>query len=120
MAAAILFLLIVVVIGGIGINLYLRSWVREESQRQAHLRDPDTHTVAYAIPNGMDPATIESALARAGLTSGVDRVGMVHCVRIECNKSQREQVRGVLEAIPMNAYDGSQLQARHVVFEDES
>ena len=73
MAAAIFFLVIVVVIGVIGINLYLRSWVREESKREAHLRDPHTHTVAYAIPNGMDPATIESALARAGLTSGVDR-----------------------------------------------
>ena len=119
MAAAIFFLLIVVVIGGIGINLYLRNWVREESRREAHLRDPDTHTVAYAIPNGVDPATIESALARAGLTSGVDRVGMVECVRIECNESQREQVRSVLEGIQMNAYDGSQLQARQVVFEDE-
>jgi hypothetical protein len=119
MAAAIVFLLIVVVIGGIGINLYLRNWVREESRREAHLKDPDTHTVAYAIPNGVDPATILSPLALARITSGVDRVGMVECVRIECNESQREQVRGVLEGIPMNAYDGSQLQARHVVFEDE-
>ncbi len=57
MAAAIVFLLIVVVIGGIAINLYLRGWVRDESRREAHLRDPDTHTVAYAIPNGVDPAT---------------------------------------------------------------
>ena len=100
-------------------NASLHSWVRDESRREAHLRDPDTHTVAYAIPNGVDPATVLSALARAGLTSGVDRVGMVECVRIECNEWQREQVRGVLEGIPMNAYDGSQLQMRHVVFEDE-
>ena len=119
MAAAILLLLFVMLIAGIGINLYLRSWVREESRREAHLRDPDTHTVAYAIPNGVDPAAIESALARAGLNSGVDRVGMVHCVRIECNDSQREKARGVLEGIRMNGYDGSQLQAGHVVFEDE-
>ena len=119
MAAAIVFLLIVMLIGGIAINLYLRSSVREESRREAHLRDPNTHTVAYAIPNGVDPATILSALARAGLTSGVDRVGMVQCVRIECNDSQREQARGALEGIRMNAYDGSQLQAGHVVFEDE-
>ena len=119
MAAAILIVLIVVVVGGIGINLYLRNWVREESRREAHLRDPDTHTVAYAIPNGVDPVTVESGLARAGLTSGVDRVGMVECVLIECTESQREQVRGVLEDIPMYAYDGSQLQAGHVVFEDE-
>jgi hypothetical protein len=119
MAAAILLLLVVVVMGGIGINLYLRSWVREESRREAHLEDPATHTVAYAIPNGLDPVTVESALARAGLTSGVGRVGMVECVRIECNDSQREQVRGVLEGMAISAYDGSPLQARRVVFEDE-
>jgi hypothetical protein len=119
MAAAIVFILVVVVIGGIGINLYLRSWIREESRREALHKDPDTHTVAYAIPNGVDPVTIESGLARAGLTSWVDRVGMVKCVRIECNESQREQVRSVLEGIPMDVFDGSQLQTRHVVFEDE-
>jgi hypothetical protein len=119
MAAAIFFLLVVVVIGAIGINLYLRNWVREESRREAHLSDPDTHTVTYAIPTGVDPVIIEAALARAGLNSGVVDVGMVECVRIECNESQREHVREVLEGIPMHAYDGSQLQAGHVVFEDE-
>jgi hypothetical protein len=44
---------------------------------------------------------------------------MVKCVRIECNESQREQVRSVLEGIPMDVLDDSQLQTRHVVFEDE-
>ena len=119
MAAAILLLLVVMLIGGIGINVYLRSWVREQSRREAHLSDPNTHTVAYAIPNGVDPVTVESALARAGFTAGVDRFGMVECVRIECNDSQREQARGALEAIRMNSVHGSQLQAGHVVFEDE-
>jgi hypothetical protein len=119
MVAAILLLLIVVLVSVIGINLALRSWVREQSRRDAHLRDPNLHTVAYAIPNGVDPVTVESALARAGFTAGVDRVGMVECVRIECNDSQREQARGALEGIRMNAYDGSQLPAGKVVFEDE-
>jgi len=119
MAAAIFFVVVVVVVGGIGINVSLRRWVREESQREAHLRDPGTHTVAYAIPNGVDPATVESALARAGLTSGVDRVDMVECVRIECQESQREQVRRLLAGLPLNAYDGSPLLVGHVVFEDE-
>jgi hypothetical protein len=44
---------------------------------------------------------------------------MAECVRIERQESERDRVRGVLEAIPMTAYDGSPLQARHVVFEDE-
>jgi hypothetical protein len=119
MAAAVFFVVLVVVVGGIGVNLFLRSWGRDESRREAHLRDPSTHTVAYAIPNGVDPVTVESALTRAGLTSGVDRIGMFECVRIECTESQREQVRDVIEGIPMRAYDGSQLQTGHVVFEDE-
>ena len=119
MAAALVLLLLVVAMGGIAISLYLRSWVREESRREAHLRDPRTHTVAYAIPDGVDPVTVESAMSRANFTSMVDRVGMVECIRIECDESQREQVRSVLEGIPMTAYDGSQLEAGHVVFEDE-
>lgn len=119
MAAALIILLVVLVAGGIAINVYLRGWVRGESRREAHLRDPHTHTVAYAIPNGVDPVTVATALARAGFVSGVDSVGMVECVRIECGESQREQVRDVLEGISMTAYDGSQLQAGHVVFEDE-
>lgn len=113
-------LLLVVVAGGaVAVNVALRNWVRQESRREAHLRDPHTHTVAYAIPNGVDPVTVMSALAQAGFTSGVDRVGMAECVRIECEESQRDQVRGVLEGVPMMAYDGSQLPAGHVVFEDE-
>jgi hypothetical protein len=120
MALAIFIVLVVVVVGGsIAISVFLRNWVREESRREAHLRDPHTHTVAYAIPNGVDPVTAESALARAGFTSGVDRVGMVECLRIECEESQRDQVRSVLEGISMIGYDGSPLPAGHVVFEDE-
>ena len=119
MAAAIILLVVVVVGGIIAVNLFLHTWVRDDSRREAHLRDPQTHTVAYAIPNGVDPVPAEAALTRAGFTSGIDRVGMVECVVIECDESQRDQVRSVLEGVPMTAYDGAQLQAGHVVFEDE-
>jgi hypothetical protein len=119
MAPALLLLLVVVVVGGIAINLYLRTWVREDSRREAHLRDPGTHTVAYAIPNGVDPVVIETALSRAGFACFVDRVGMTECVLVECDEAQRDEVRRVLETIPMSTYDGSPLQVEHVVFEDE-
>jgi hypothetical protein len=113
-------LLLVLVVGvAIAVNLYLRNWVRGESRREAHLRDAGTHTIAYEVPNGVDPVTLMSPLVQAGFTSGVDRVGMAECVRIECDESERDRVRGVLEAIPMTAYDGSPLQARRIVFEDE-
>lgn len=119
MATAIVFLVVVVVGGTIAINLFLRSWVREESRSEAHLMDPHTHTVAFAIPTGVDPVTAESALASAGFNSGHGRVGMVECVRIECDESQRNRVRKVLEGVLMTSYDGSLLPAGHVVFEDE-
>lgn len=112
-------LVVLVVVVVVAVNVWMRGWVRGDSRREAHLRDPHTHTVAYAIPNGVDPVTVMPSLARAGFTSGVDRVGAAECVRIECQESQREEVRGVLESIPMTAYDGSSLPAGHVVFEDE-
>lgn len=119
MAPAILLLVVVVVGGTIAISIFLRNWVREAAQREAHLRDPRTHTLAFAIPNGVDPVTAEAALAHAGFRSGHERVGMVECVRIECEESQRDRVRSVLESALTNAYDSSLLPAGHVVFEDE-
>ncbi|KRE94022.1 hypothetical protein ASG76_11480 [Nocardioides sp. Soil774] len=119
MAPALLLLVVVVVGGTIAINLFLRNWVREGAQREAHLRDPRTHTVAFAIPNGVDPVTAEAALAHAGFSSGHERVGMVECVRIECDESQRDRVRSVLESALTSEYDRSLLPAGHVVFEDE-
>jgi hypothetical protein len=119
MAAAIVLLVVVVVGGSIAISLFLRNWVREESRREAHLRDPHTHTLAFAIPAGVDPVTPQTALALAGFNSGHDRLGMVDCVRIECDESQRDRVRSALEDVFMTQYDGSVLPAGHVVFEDE-
>jgi hypothetical protein len=118
MATAIVFLVVVVVGGTIAINLFLRNWVREESRREAHLMDPHTHTLAFAIPTGVDPVNAESALASAGFNCGHGRVGDVECIRIECDESQRERVRRILEGALTTA-SGSLLPARGVVFEDE-
>ena len=119
MSPALLLLVVVVVGGSIAASLFLRGWVRDGARREAHLRDPHTHTVAFAIPTGVDPVIAESALAHAGFNSGHDRVGMVDCVRIECEESQRDKVRSVLETVMTTAYDGTLLPAGRVVFEDE-
>ena len=118
MATAILLLVVVVVGGTIAINLFLRNWVRKESRREAHLADPHTHTIDFAIPTGVDPVNAESALASAGFNCGHTRVGDVECIRIECDDSQRDRVRKILEGVLTTA-DGSLLPAGHVVFEDE-
>lgn len=119
MAAAVILFVIVVLFVTVAVNIYLRSLVGAEGRTEAHLRDPRTHTVAYAVPNGVDPALIMVELSRAGLTCGLGVVADHECVRIECEEPQREQVRSVIESVHMSAYDGSPLKIGHVVFEDE-
>ena len=119
MGAAIIFFVVFAVLATIGVNVALRGWVRDQSRHEAHFDDPRTHTVAFGIPAGVDPTIIECALMRAGLDCEVGRVGIVECVRIECDESQREQVRRVLADLHLHGYDGSELDTRHVVFEDE-
>ena len=119
MGAAIVLFVVFVVLATIVVNLALRGWVRDASRREQHFADPRTHTVAFAVPAGVDPATVEAALMHAGLSCQAGRVGMVECVRIECEESQREEVRRVLTGLHLHGYDGSELPTGHVVFEDE-
>lgn len=119
MAVAVLLFVTVSLVAAVAINVYLRSWVGAEGRNEAHLNDPLTHTVAYAVPNGIDPARIMVELSHARLNCALGRVADRECVRIECEQSQREQVRHVLERVHMSAYDGSPLKVERVVFEDE-
>lgn len=108
-----------VVVVSIAIALFLRSWVLTESETETRLHDPRTHTIAYAIPNGVDPVVFAVAVDKAGFTSVTDRVGNAECILVECPESERVHLRTVLEAIPVPQYDGSPARAAHVVFEDE-
>ena len=119
MVAVLAIVVVTVVVGSIAINLFLRSWVAQESRTEERLHDPHTHTVAYAIPNGVDPVVVRLALHNAGFTSAVDRVGNLECLRVECGEPERARVRSVIEAAHLGEYDGSELKLGHVVFEDE-
>jgi len=119
MVAAAVIMVVVVLVVGVAIPLFLRSWGAEESRTEARLHDPRTHTVAYAIPNGVDPVVVRLALTKAGFTSAIDRVGEVECLRVECEESERARLRNVIEAIHVSEYDGSELELGHAVFEDE-
>lgn len=119
MVPALLIVVGAVLIGSIVLALFLRSYGRSQAGVEAHIYDPQTPTVAYAIPNGVDPVVFQVALTHAGYTSIVGRVGNAECVIVECGPSGRSAVRGVLEAAHANAYDGTELKLDHVVFEDE-
>lgn len=120
MPAAIILLVVVVLVVGVAITLYLRSWIQEQSRAEAHMHDPDIHTVDYAIPNGIDPVLFTVELHRAGFHTGLERVGDDECLRIECHPTEHEQVRRVIERVPLRGYDGADLKVDHVVFKHES
>ena len=107
------------VVVGIAVALFLRSWSREEAEKEARLRDPRTHTIAYAIPSGVDPVMFAIALDKAGFASVTDRVGNAECIRVECSEAERAHLRRVLESIQVRQGEGTDTRAEHVVFEDE-
>jgi hypothetical protein len=110
---------VTVVVASVAVALFLRSYVLQEVRTEARLHDPKTHTIAYAIPAGVDPVVFKVGLTHAGFTSGTDRVGDAECLIVECAPAERDTVRGVIEAAHATAYDGSELKLEHIVFEDE-
>lgn len=119
MVAAVAILVVVVVVLGVSIPLLLRSWGAEQSRTEARLHDPQTHTVAFAVPNGVDPVVVRVALREAGFTSVVERVGDGEGLLVACAEADRPRLRSVIEGVHLQDYDGSELKLGHVVFEDE-
>jgi hypothetical protein len=117
-AAAILIVLLVLVVT-IAVAGGLRRLVRDESEVERRLRAPETPTVSYAVPNGVDPADLRTALLRAGYSSTMSTAGTRQCLMIGCSNGDRARVRDVIEGVHETAYDGSDLVLRPVVFEDE-
>jgi hypothetical protein len=55
MIAAGAFLSVLALVAIVAVALSLRSVVEDHERTESRLRDPRTHTVTYAIPNGFDP-----------------------------------------------------------------
>jgi hypothetical protein len=107
------------VVAGMLVLRFLRTWVLDEEATEARLRDPETHTLSYVVPNGRDPADFMSALAHAKFTCVTDAHAGVERVLIACEESERAHVRRVLEEAGP-AGSGTQPNARpHVIFDDE-
>ena len=119
MAAATMILVVLILALSIATLLLLQSWGAEQSRREARIHDPHTPTVAFAIPNGVDPVVVELALNQAGFDCVVDRVGDSECLLVECAEPERARLRKVIESVHVRDYDGSELNLDHVVFEDE-
>lgn len=119
MVAAALILVVIVVVGTIALAWALRGWVSEESRLEAHLHDAGTHTLTYAVPNGVDPVVVKVAVTRAGFSSAIESAGTREAVRVECAEGRRALLRTVIEDLHLPEDAGSGPSGRRVVFEDE-
>lgn len=112
----ILFLVVVVavvlVMGG------ARRWVLNEGATEARLRDVETHTLSYVVPNGQDPITFITALAHAKFTAVTDTHGGFERLLVACEEPDRAQIRQILEEANSAVSSGTRM-PDHVRFEDE-
>jgi hypothetical protein len=102
----------------VALLLGARRWGMQEAEVDARLHLPSSHTVAYVVPEGQDPALLRVALTHAGYTTVLDRGGDQRLL-VECEESHRAQVRHVIESVDHGAFEGSEVLRGHVRFEDE-
>lgn len=102
--------------------LALRRVTLDEAKTEAHMRDPHTHALAYAVPDGQDPAVLVSALSQAGFKSAAELERGSEVLLVECpHPEDRAKVRSIIEHVHRTSFEGSggELQVAHVSFEDE-
>lgn len=104
---------------GVVLALALRSWTLGEAKTEARLRLPETHTVAYVVPEGQDPAIVMAALTHAGFVSVTDIEHGTRQLLVECTESDRAKVRSIIEHVDRAGFDGPEMHVGHVSFEDE-
>lgn len=112
-------LLVALVVVGVVVMLALRSWTLEEVRTEAWLREPETHTLSYVVPDGQDPAILVAALAGAGFTARAEMRGGVERLVVACDEDQRDRVRSVIEAVHLTGFEGVEMHVAHASFEDE-
>jgi hypothetical protein len=113
-------LLIGFLVVGVVVIVFLKEWTQEEARTEARLRSPETHTIAYVVPEGQDPAILMAALAHVGFESMVDTAGPRERLLVACEETDRAQVRDVLEHVDRAGFSGPEMHAGHVHFDDEA
>jgi hypothetical protein len=119
MIAAVVITVLVLLVITVAVAGGLRRLVRDEAELERRLRAPETHTISYAVPNGVDPADVRAALLRAGYASCMSVGGGRECLLADCPEGERTRLRQVIASVHETAYDGTDLDLRPVVFEDE-
>jgi hypothetical protein len=104
----------------VAIPWLLKAVADTEKDVEDHLHDPSTPTVAFVVPDGVDPAVVSNALGGAGFSSALDLARGEERLLIECHAGERERVRGVIAGIERSAYATSGLTIGAVIFRDEN
>jgi hypothetical protein len=119
MVAAVVLIVLLVLVVTVVVAGGLRRLVRDESDAERLLASPGVHTVTYAVPNGVDPAHLRTVLLSAGFASRPSSSGSRECLVVACTEGDRVRLRQLIANVHESAYDGTDLDLRPVVFEDE-
>lgn len=118
---AIAAMIFVVLIIAAGVILFgLRTWTLEEGRAEARLRSPEAHKLVYVVPDGQDPALVMAALIHAGFTSVVAIEEGIEQLLIECEETDRAQVRDLIQRVSRADAQAHGLPAHEIRFEDET
>ena len=111
-----------VLVLGVVLALLMRRATLDEAGTETRLHRPETHTLAYAVPDGQDAAMFMAALTHEGFTSVADHEGGTERLLIACSEQDRAKVRGIIEHVRLTGfgYTGPARHLDHVSFQDEA
>lgn len=75
-----------------------------EQALDAHLHDPDTPTVRWSVPEGVDPAVVAGVLVATGFPAVLETDAGSSWLRIECRADEHDAVREVIEKVYLEEY----------------
>ena len=104
MVATIAVVLGVVVIGLVVVPWLMKAVADMDKAEETHLHDPETPTISYEVPNGVDAAVLCTALDEAGHSSVLEFVRGEERLLIESRPAERESIRRVLADATERAY----------------
>jgi hypothetical protein len=110
---------VIVIIAAAVVLLALRRWTLDEGRTEARLRSPDTHKLVYVVPDGQDPTAVMAAMMHAGFNAVIDMEEGIEQVLVECEESDREEVRGLIEHVSSVNSEQHGLPVDQIHFEDE-
>lgn len=114
------YIIVIAALIGLVLALGLRRLVFDLEETDRKLHQPDARIVAYAVPEGQDPAVLTAALEQAGyLAATEEQWGRTHLLVACPEEPDRSVIRSVIEGVHTTSFDGVAVDVGHVHFDDE-